>query len=338
MPDMLASARVPVGTPLRVVALALLGLAAWTVRAMRVRLELKCYFKSSLTLIGNRARLRAVAGLAIALAATASGSVTLDASPQALAGAMAGKRVVVLGEVHDNAAQHALRIAALRQLIADGARPALAFEQFDREQQAAIDRARRERPRDAAYVIAEGEGAPSWQWDYYRPFVQLALDYDLPIIAANLSRAGAMRVATGAVTGTEGSGTPPPVPAAVMRGHEAAIAKGHCDLLPPEALPGMASAQIARDWTLANAIRPQFARGVVLLTGNGHARTDIGVPFWLTPEERADSVSIGLIERDGAPEGEPAARFDAVVYTARAEREDPCADLRKRMGARSGGK
>lgn len=274
-------------------------------------------------------RLRALPALALALTCACVGAATLDATPQALAGAMAGKRIVILGEVHDNAAQHALRLAALRLRVEAGARPALAFEQFDREHQPAIEAARRERPRDAAYLIAQGKGAPSWQWDYYRPFVQLALDYDLPIVAANLSRAGAMRVATGAAK----DDAPPAVPGPVRQGHETAIAKGHCDLLPRDALPGMAGAQIARDWTLAQAIRPQFAGGVVLLTGNGHARTDIGVPIWLTPTERAESVSIGLLERDDTPDAEAPASFDAVAFTVRAERPDPCDDLRKRMGS-----
>ena len=48
--------------------------------------------------------------------------------------------VLLLGEVHDNAAQHRLRLAAFRAWLASGARPALALEQFDRDNQPAIDR------------------------------------------------------------------------------------------------------------------------------------------------------------------------------------------------------
>ena len=46
--------------------------------------------------------------------------------------------VVLLGEVHDNAAQHALRLQAFKDLLATGARPALAMEQLDRDRQAAL--------------------------------------------------------------------------------------------------------------------------------------------------------------------------------------------------------
>ena len=144
---------------------------------------------------GDRSSVALVGILAVTVVAAAP--VKIESTPSALARAMEGQRVVLLGEVHDNPAQHALRAAALRLLVERGARPALAFEQFDREHQADLDRARRERPRDADYVIAQAHGSKDWNWTSYRPFVVLALEYDLPIVAANLSRAGAMQVAIG---------------------------------------------------------------------------------------------------------------------------------------------
>ena len=75
-----------------------------------------------------------------AVVATAA-PVEIDPNPTALMQAMQGHRVVLLGEVHDNAAEHTLRVAALRQHVVKGARPAIAFEQFDRERQPDIDRA-----------------------------------------------------------------------------------------------------------------------------------------------------------------------------------------------------
>jgi hypothetical protein len=80
-----------------------------------------------------------LAGVLPALAM--AGVLREDFVEQSLAQVMARRPVVLLGEVHDNAAQHATRAAALRRLLAGGARPAIAFEQFDRERQADIDRA-----------------------------------------------------------------------------------------------------------------------------------------------------------------------------------------------------
>lgn len=252
-------------------------------------------------------------------------AVSLEATPDALARAIAGHRVVVLGEVHDNPAQHAIRAAALRKLVEGGARPALAFEQFDREHQAAIDRARRERPRDIDFLIAQGRGDSSWNWALYRPYLALALEYGLPIVAANLSRSDAMAVAMGRTSAQV------EVAPAFLRAHEQIIADGHCGTLPAEALPGMARAQIERDRALAQAIAPFAARGVVLLTGNGHVRKDLGVPHWLEPDARTSATSIALLEREpGGYDREYLASFDAYLETEAAPRKDPCEALRRR--------
>ena len=96
--------------------------------------------------------------------------------------------LVLLGEVHDNAAQHALRLAAFEDLLARGARPALVMEQFDRDRQADIDRLRATRTSADADALIAAAGGPGWQWPYYRPFIELALRYGLPIVAANVGR------------------------------------------------------------------------------------------------------------------------------------------------------
>lgn len=259
----------------------------------------------------------------------------IPASPEVLSAALATRRSALLGEVHDNGGQHALRLAALKLHIAAGARPAIAFEQFDRERQPDIDRLRIEQPGNAGAIVALG--APGWNWRHYLPFVQLALDYGLPMIAVNLSRNDAMRV------GNEGwNAVFEPsdrvalgldrLPPKLIAGHERAVARGHCDLLPQGAVAALARAQIARDIVMARAIAPYVENGVVLLAGNGHVRKDIGVPIWLTPRQRATATSIGLIERDGAPPIEVLEeQFDAAVLTDTAERPDPCAPLRQRL-------
>lgn len=270
--------------------------------------------------------------------ATTAPPATLAATPQALAGAMQGHAVVLLGEVHDNAVQHRLRLDALRLRIEQGWRPALAFEQFDADAQPRIERAREERPRDADHLIDAATDRRGWDWALYRPFVQLALDHELPIVAANLSRAQAMRVAREGyeavfdAAARAASGLDQLDPAVVAR-QQADIERSHCQALPPDAVAPMARAQIARDLTLATAIRPYAARGVVLLTGNGHVRRDAGVPIWLRDLPAGALVSIGLVEvadaDDDAEDGAAlAARYDVFAYTARQSRPDPCAGFK----------
>jgi uncharacterized iron-regulated protein len=249
---------------------------------------------------------------------------------------MQGHRVILLGEVHDNDAQHALRAAALRDWIATGARPAIAFEQFDRERQADIDRARRERPGDADYLIAHAGGGSGWRWASYRPFVALALEFDLPIVAANLSRTDAMRVATDGWAALFDASTQRALrleglPAGYLRKQQQAVAEGHCNQLPADQVPALVRAQAARDIMMARSVQPYADKGVVLLTGNGHARRDVGVRFWLSGDAQRQTISIGMLEYDDDPVAESAHSFDAYVLTARAARSDPCEELTRQL-------
>lgn len=260
---------------------------------------------------------------------------------QALAAELVRRPSALLGEVHDNVVQHRMRADALRKVLEQGARPAIAFEQFDRERQADIDRARSEPPPEgrslAAHVIERGQGPKNtWDWTQYRPFVELALQYDLPIVAANLSRADAARVARDGVGAVFDAAEQRRLgldraDEQLQRTHESIARDAHCRMLPESALAGLARAQVARDAVLADALRRHADRGVILLTGNGHARRDIGVPRHLTAAERERVWSIGLVE---AGSEERVSFYDVAFLTPRQERADPCASLK--VKAKSG--
>jgi uncharacterized iron-regulated protein len=296
----------------------------------------------------DRTRRRLLAAFAaIPLAACATRGT---ASPETaftaanLAQAIARRPVVLLGEVHDNPVQHRVRAEALQLFLNGGARPALAFEQFDREQQSAIEAARRTASGDPgahADRLIQAAGRGGWNWMLYRPFVQLALQFDLPIVAANLSRADAMKV--GRADGFDALFDRDAqrrlgldrLSQDFLRRHERVVDDGHCNTMPPYVLPAMARAQIARDATLLVSIRPHAERGVVLLTGNGHARSDLGIPYLMGADERARTVAVGLLETPlPDADDEPVERlrrlFDVAFVTPRHERPDPCEPLRQR--------
>jgi uncharacterized iron-regulated protein len=250
-----------------------------------------------------------------------------------------GDAVVLLGEVHDNAEQHRLRLDALQRAFASGWRPAIAMEQFDREHQADIDRARRERPGDAGHLIdvaapSASRAGGGWDWAFYRPFVELALRYDVPLIAANLSNADAARIVRGGYSAVFSAaeiaalGLDRPVAPDVQAAQEREIDIGHCHALPRSTWPRMAQAQFARDAVMAEALR-RGARGggVVLLAGNGHVRHDTGVPRWLGTA-KTTVFAVGYLEV--TDDSTPVDAFDAVVRTAVAERADPCAEFERR--------
>ncbi|MGO4328810.1 ChaN family lipoprotein [Cupriavidus sp. M-11] len=276
---------------------------------------------------------RRAAGMVIASAILAGLAGCAGTPPAAVAGDVAhqftGKTYVLLGEVHDNADGQKRRLLALSSALEAGWRPAIAMEQFDRERQADIDRARRERPGDAAYVVAQA-GGTGWQWELYTPVVALALRYDLPLVAANLSRADAGKIVRGGLDGLFDTaerkrlGLAAPLPADVASEQTAVLERGHCGNFPKAMLPGMLDAQAARDAVMAAAMRAYADRGAVLIAGNGHVRRDVGAPRWLATEQ-GKIYSVGYLEQAGA--GEVGA-YDRVVLVPAHKRPDPCKDAK----------
>ena len=129
---------------------------------------------------------------------------------------------------------------------------------------------------------------------------------------------------------------PDPMAAALLDELEAS----HCGLMPRSAFANMATAQRYRDTHMAASLDAAASRhgAAILFAGNGHVRTDRGVPWDLTrmaPKRKVVVVAFlevedgksdpgGYVLRD--PAGAPAA--DYVVLTPRAERPDPCEAMR----------
>jgi uncharacterized iron-regulated protein len=280
--------------------------------------------------------LHAAAAVAVLAGCAAPPAHEADFTAQALAARMRQRPIVLLGEIHDNVDQHEVRAQAVALLLEAGLRPALAFEQFDRQRQSDIDRVLREAPSDDVDRVGQliALGGHGWNWKLYRPFLELAVKYQLPIVAANLSRADAMQVSK------EGFGAVfdpaeqrrlglDPLPADLLRIQQQAVDEGHCHQMAEQMLPALARAQIARDAAMAQAIRPYLQRGVILLTGNGHVRRDVGVPHFLPAQQQDRVVSIALIERDTPADAVPAGAYDAMFRTPVQARADPCQSLRR---------
>ena len=269
-------------------------------------------------------RLHLLAMISLLLAACAqSGSTGVD--QRRLNDVVRSRPLVLLGEVHDNAAQHAMRAEALRALLESGARPALLMEQFDRERQAELDRALARSGTTADAVIAAATPAdPSmqgWSWSFYKPYIALAIEYKLPIVAANVSRDDTRRLLK---DGLSSLGFEARVPADIEAAQASAIVDGHCGMIDTAMAGRMVGAQVARDQFMARAIEANGANGAVLIAGNGHVRRDVGVPRWLSAAARERSVAIGLLE----PGDASAAAFDVAFTTAAQPRSDPCEGMR----------
>lgn len=252
----------------------------------------------------------------------------------ALFDAVRRARYRLIGEAHDNPVHHEIQLAVLDALGESGLRPVVAFEQLDREHDAALQKALADRNRTAE-TLAEAArfNRKAWRWPYYRPLIEAALRHDMPVRAANLSRADARRVVQLGAGTFERPSMWTELHERVLR---EGIVEGHCRRLPDVAVPGMAAAQRARDATLARALLDPGPDGAVLFAGNGHVRRDLGVPLHLRQARPGEPIlSLGLLEveagqTDPRHYARPSAAgipYDYVWLTARADRDDPCKAL-----------
>ena len=271
---------------------------------------------------------------------TLTGATELESQAK-IVRAIVRRDTVLFGEVHDNPAQHALRAKLVGEAIAQGARPAMAFEQFDRNLQPRIDAVLANRPKSAEAFLAElfppdASARPKgWQWPLYAPLIDIALKNDLPIVAANLSRADAIKVSMSGVDAVFDAptktlvGLDRTIAMTVRDEQRRAIKEGHCNALSDEGINAMANAQLARDALLAQRLLAHLNRGVILFAGNGHTRRDAGVGYWLRDTPAIKFTSIGLLERGDSPINNDG-KFDIVLTTNPHPREDPCIAFRAR--------
>ncbi|HSA79654.1 MAG TPA: ChaN family lipoprotein, partial [Geminicoccaceae bacterium] len=191
------------------------------------------------------------------------------------------------------------------------------------------------RPGDAAGLGAAVDWpALGWpDWALYQPIAQAALDRGAEIVAADLSpaqrqavfRDGPEVLQAGMVRRT-GLDRNFPAPLAASLAQE--LRDAHCGRIPEPVVAGKFRVQRARDAMMADRLATVAGRaGGVLIAGNGHIRTDRGVPWYLARiRPMARTVSVAFLEvQDGLDPTATDLPFDYVWFTPRVDDLDPCA-------------
>ncbi|MEM9144820.1 MAG: ChaN family lipoprotein [Pseudomonadota bacterium] len=240
--------------------------------------------------------------------------------------------VVILGERHDNPVHHARQAWLVAALAPAG----IAFEMVPKASEEGIAVFLTEGGAPAEIGPAIGWDRLGWpDWAFYRPIFEAA--EGAYIAGGGVPRAAIRSAMAGGAAGVFGSeaaafGLDRPLPPPQQQAAEAEMVAAHCDQLPPEVAAPMVEAQRLRDARFAEAALRARANGggpVVLITGNGHARRDRGVPVYLAKADPGASVlSLGQREAeapDSPAEDLGAEPYDYVWLASPADREDPCA-------------
>jgi uncharacterized iron-regulated protein len=253
--------------------------------------------------------------------------------------AAARARFVLLGEKHDNADHHRLQAEALRRIASSGGPRTVVFEMIDVDLQPAIDAylATGRATVDGLRGILQWDtrGWPAWR--LYRPIFDAAIGARLKIVAGGLTHDMILRLVHEGVSAlppeVASRARVPPLPPALAASLDRQIKASHCGFLPDSLIAPMSLAQRVKDAFMADLMASQPG-GAVLVAGNGHVRTDRGVPFELAAlAPGAAIVSVSFVEV--GPSADPATYAadepaDFLVFTPRVDDADPCVKFRAR--------
>lgn len=272
-------------------------------------------------------------------------------TPAAMVARLAGARFVLIGEVHDNPDHHRLQGWIIARLAEAGLSPTVVMEMIPGDKADALADYLAQPDATAAGLGPalnwDESGWPAWR--EYQPIAEAAFAAGLDIVAGNPTGAITRETAQSGldVLGARKAALSldAPLAPALSDAMMDELYDGHCEMVPRERLEPMARVQRLRDAAMADAML-SADNAAVLVAGNGHVRADRGVPWYLrarAPE--ALSAIVMHVELDGSgtspadyvqrsPDGAPVADF--VWLTPRAERPDPCEQMRQMMQKRSG--
>jgi len=231
--------------------------------------------------------------------------------------------ILISGEIHDNPAHQLGHAAHARDLPAK----AIVMEMLTPDQAALVTPALI--ADQAALGDALGWAASGWpDFAAYYPVFSAAPQaqyFGAAVPAAQARAAFEAGIVDSFGPQAAAYGLTTALPASEQAEREAMQMAAHCDALPAELLPRFVDIQRLRDATLARAAIAAFdATGgpVLVVTGNGHARKDGGVPVYLErvrPGLRV--IAAAQFEEGMAHEGE----FETFTLAPPVQREDPCA-------------
>lgn len=238
--------------------------------------------------------------------ARSGGAVT----PDEMARALAGVRLLLVGEQHTSREAHRVQRRTIEALVAAGRTVLVGLEMFPYTEQAALDRWIAGTEAESAWIESAGWYEHwGYHWGYYRDIFRLARDHKLRMVALNAPRdlVGAVgRKGLNGLTPEEAKQLPPHLDvddAEHLALFKALVGTGggsgaHAAALSDDQWRRMLSAQVTWDATMAHhalralAAEPDPAAVMVVLVGSGHVAYGLGIERQARPRLPGPAASI----------------------------------------------
>ena len=262
--------------------------------------------------------------------------------------------IVVVGENHDNAIHHEIQLEVIQRLHHEGRLGQVIFEHLNEQQAADFNQTTGCNPSKEC-AKAELNTLLQWQeshwpdFEMFYPIFVFLKDNNISVVAGHVDRKALMSLYQGKSPEliSQENRQKIPLDKALPPDAEKALVErirdSHCGMLNDEHAKAMLPLQRYRDGYMAaqylahqhntNAIN----KTTVYLLGNGHAREDYGVPYYLRSAmptlkihviqlEEADSADYEILQKTAS-----GSYFEHVIATPTQERDDPCKDADKQF-------
>ncbi len=250
------------------------------------------------------------------------------------------QQVILLGETHSNPDHHIGQANIIEKWLSAEQPSALVFEMlaYDDWKQSTNSMYSLE---DLHKKLENVSGR--WDWEIYKPILEVQMKHQLPMAGANLTRAQLDEASSGEKCRVIRQGASLEFCSSLAEDQQATIKKlifdAHCGYLPLGRTESLMRIQLAKDASFALSVANMGnTHKVALIAGAVHVRKDIGVPVHLQRLGK-QSVSIAFMNVDPdklsvekyIDHANINQQFDYIYFTPSERNQDPCVEFAEQL-------
>tara|TARA_R110002074_G_scaffold221435_1_gene392031 strand:- start:660 stop:1640 length:981 start_codon:yes stop_codon:yes gene_type:complete len=264
-------------------------------------------------------------------------------SPQQLDESIKHEHLILLGETHSNPDHHLGQAKIIEKWLSNKQPTALVLEMLAYDEWVELQSEYMERHTLAALHHKLEEVSGQWDWEIYKPVLEVQVNHQLPIVGANLTRDQLDEYASAEKCLLARGKVSLEVCDSLSMHQQTTIKQlifdAHCGYLPLERTDPLVRIQVAKDASFALSMANiGNTHKVALIAGAVHVRKDIGVPVHLQRLGRK-SVSIAFVNVDPdklsveeyLDHAELIRQFDYLYFTPSERNQDPCIEFAEQL-------